>query len=109
MPPPPPPPPRQGRELAIVDISKATSVISEDVIDTMTRLGMLKYSDGEHQIIATPVRLFAVSYCRACPNLRKYYRSRSSSNTQAVEEGLGIVKSVYSENNIVAFVFVFGC
>lgn len=47
---------RQGRELAIVDISKATSVISEDVIDTMTRLGMLKYSDGEHHIIATPVR-----------------------------------------------------
>lgn len=46
----------KGRELAIVDVSKATSVISEDVIDTMTRLGMLKYADGEHRIVATPVR-----------------------------------------------------
>lgn len=45
----------QDLELAIVDISKVTSVISEDVIDTMTRLGMLKYSDGEHHIVATPV------------------------------------------------------
>lgn len=51
----------QGRELAIVDISKATSIISEDVIDTMTRLGLLKYSDGEHQIVATPVRLSPLS------------------------------------------------
>ena len=54
----------QGRELAIVDISKATSVISEDVIDTMTRLGMLKYSDGEHHIIATPV-CFILRCCSA--------------------------------------------
>lgn len=38
-----------------MDISKATSVISEDVIDTMARLGMLKYVDGDHQIVATPV------------------------------------------------------
>lgn len=45
----------QGRELAIVDISKVTSIISDDVIDTMTRLGLLKYSDGEHHIIGTPV------------------------------------------------------
>ncbi|CBJ27743.1 similar histone aceytl-transferase HAC108 [Ectocarpus siliculosus] len=47
----------EGRELAIVDVSKATSVISEDVIDTMTRLGMLKYADGEHRIVATRVML----------------------------------------------------
>lgn len=46
----------QGRELAVVDISKTTSVIAEDVIDTMTRLGMLKFKDGEHQIEASPVR-----------------------------------------------------
>lgn len=52
----------QGNELAIVDISKVTSVISDDVIDTMTRLGMLKYSDGEHHIIATPVRLDILHY-----------------------------------------------
>lgn len=62
------PPPRcaptaQGRELAIVDISKATSVIAEDVIDTMTRLGMLKYVDGDHQIIATPVCTFFCIFC----------------------------------------------
>lgn len=46
----------QGSELAVVEISKATSVISDDVIDTMTRLGMLKFKDGDHKIIATPVR-----------------------------------------------------
>ncbi|CAN0421369.1 unnamed protein product [Pylaiella littoralis] len=47
----------EGRELAIVDISKATSVIAEDVTDTMARLGMLKYVDGDHQIVATPALL----------------------------------------------------
>lgn len=46
----------KGRELAVVEISKVTSIVSDDVIDTMTRLGMLKYRDGEHNIIATPVR-----------------------------------------------------
>ncbi|CAM9571666.1 unnamed protein product [Ascophyllum nodosum] len=47
--------------LAIVDISKVTSIISDDVIDTMTRLGLLKYSDGDHQIVATPALLSSLA------------------------------------------------
>lgn len=51
----------QGSELAVVEISKATSVISDDVIDTMTRLGMLKFKDGDHKIIATPTLLASLA------------------------------------------------
>ncbi|CAN0481708.1 unnamed protein product, partial [Discosporangium mesarthrocarpum] len=37
-----------------MDVSKITSIVSEDVIDTMLRLTVLRYQEGEHHLQATP-------------------------------------------------------
>lgn len=43
-----------GSQLSIMDLSKMTAIVSEDVIGTLQSLGLLRYVNGAHVIYAPP-------------------------------------------------------